>query len=316
MLPRSIIIDTDPGVDDAVAILLALASPEFDLLGLTTVAGNVGIAKTTENALRISGLGGRPDLAVRAGCDRPLLMPLETAEVPHGANGLGDVEVPPTGRTAGTQHAVDWLIDTIKAKPAQAVTLCPIGPLTNIALMLRRAPELAEHIREIVLMGGASTFGGNVTPVAEYNIYADPHAAEIVFGSGIPMVVVPLDCTHAALMPPTFFQGLRGLGSPLGDLLPAMLSRYQNYDVETRETTGGPLHDAHVIAYLLKPDLYTGRDCAVAIETSSPLTRGMTIVDWLGKTGKPKNAKVLTAVDADGFFQLVLDRLGRLSNGN
>ena len=310
-MARPIIIDTDPGQDDAVAILLALASSELDLLGVTTVAGNVPLPLTTTNARKVCELAGRPDVKVFAGCARPMLRPLHTAESVHGRTGLDGPDLPDPTMPVQPQHAVDWLVDTLMAAEDASLTLCPIGPLTNIALALIKEPAIIPKIREIVLMGGAAFEGGNTTPAAEFNIYVDPHAAQVVFTSGVPLTVIPLDCTHKALMPRPWIDEIRSLGR-VGRATAEMLSYYERYDQAKYGMHGGPLHDPCVIAYLLAPDLFGGKDCAVAIETMSESTMGMTVVDWWGTTRQPANARVLTDIDADGFFTLIRDRLSSL----
>ena len=310
--PRPIIIDTDPGQDDAIAILLALASPELDVLGITTVAGNVPLPLTTRNALAVCALAGRADVPVFAGCPRPMLRPLHTAEEVHGRTGLDGADLPPPATAAQPTHAVDWLVDTLMAAPAEGVTVCPIGPLTNIAMAIVKEPRVLRGIREIVLMGGGFFAGGNSTPAAEFNIFVDPHAAHVVFTSGAKLTMVPLDCTHRALMQWPWIEGLRDLGPPIGKATAGMLSFYQRYDMAKYGEAGGPLHDPCVIAFLLRPELFDGRDCHVSIETTSALTIGMTVVDWWGTTGGPPNCRVLDRIDADRFFSLIRERLTRL----
>lgn len=309
---RPIVIDTDPGQDDAIAILAALASPELDLLGLTCVAGNVPLALTQANARRICELAGRPEVKVFAGCPRPLLQPLQTAEEVHGKTGIDGADLPDPTMPLQPAHAVDWLVDTLLAAPPGGITLCPIGPLTNIALALVKEPRSAAGIREIVLMGGAACQGGNSTPVAEFNMLVDPHAAHVVFTSGVPITMVPLDVTHKALMPRPWIAGLAELGNRAGATAARMLAFYERYDTEKYGEGGGPLHDPCVIAYLLRPELFAGKRCFVEIETASPTTLGQTVVDWWGTRRQPANALVLNRIDADGFFALIRERLARL----
>lgn len=311
MNPRKkIIIDTDPGQDDAVAILLALASPELEVLGLTTVAGNVPLALTSLNALMVCELAGRRDIPVYAGADRPLLKALVTAEFVHGKTGLDGPTLPEPTLALADGHAVDFLIDTLMRE--DRVTLCPLGPLTNIALALAREPRIAARIERIVLMGGGGFEGGNITPAAEFNIYVDPHAADLVFRSGVPITMAPLDVTHQALTSRARVAAIRALGTPLGEAVAQWLEFFERFDEQKYGQEGGPLHDPCVIAWLLRPELFTGRDCHVAIETASPLTQGMTVIDWWGVTGKPANAHVLGGLDADGFYALITERLARL----
>lgn len=309
---RKIIIDTDPGQDDAIAILLALASPELEVVGITAVAGNVPLRLTEKNARKICELAGRPDVRVFAGAERPLLRRSVTAEHVHGKTGLDGPVLPKPTMPLQEQHAVDFIIETLMKEESGTITLCPLGPLTNIALALIREPRIAPRIKEIVLMGGGFFEGGNMTPAAEFNIYVDPHAADVVFRSGAPIVVMPLDVTHKALTTAARIEAFRSLGTRVGDAAAALLEFFERFDEEKYGTDGGPLHDPCVIAYLLRPELFTGRHCNVEVEISSELTMGMTVVDWWGVTDRPKNAMVMRDIDADGFFTLLTDRLARL----
>lgn len=311
-MTRKIIIDTDPGQDDAVAICLALASPELEVLGITCVAGNVPLALTALNARKVCELAGRPDTRVFAGCDRPLERALVTAEYVHGKTGLDGIELPDPVMPLQETHAVDFIIDTLRAEPAGSVTLCPLGPLTNIATALQRAPDIAPRIAEIVLMGGAYFEVGNVTPAAEFNIYVDPQAADIVFKSGIPLVVMPLDVTHQALTTRARVEAFRALGTRAGQAIASWTDFFERFDMEKYGSDGAPLHDPCVIAYLLQPDLFTGRHINVTIETGSELTLGMTVADWWYVTDRPANAMFMGAVDADGFYALLTSRIARL----
>lgn len=309
---RKIIIDTDPGQDDAIAILLALASPELEVVGITAVAGNVPLRLTEKNARKICELAGRLDVRVFAGAERPLLRRSVTAEHVHGKTGLDGPVLPEPTMPLQEQHAVDFIIETLMKEESGTITLCPLGPLTNIALALIREPRIAPRIKEIVLMGGGFFEGGNMTPAAEFNIYVDPHAADVVFRSGAPIVVMPLDVTHKALTTAARIEAFRSLGTRVGDAAAALLEFFERFDEEKYGTDGGPLHDPCVIAYLLRPELFTGRHCNVEVEISSELTMGMTVVDWWGVTDRPKNAMVMRDIDADGFFTLLTDRLARL----
>jgi len=312
-MPRKIIIDTDPGIDDAVAMLLALASPEdLELLGIVAVAGNVALDLAEGNARRVCELAGRDDVRVHAGCARPIGRPLVTAEHVHGASGLGTLVLPTPRLAAGEAHGVDFLIDTLMKEAPQTVTLCALGPLTNIAMALVKAPAAAARMQEIVLMGGASRALGNVTAAAEFNIYVDPQAAALVFDSGIPIAMVPLDATHQVLSTPARMAALGGLGNRAGLAAAELLKPRPRRGGADRSEHEHPLHDPCVIAYLLMPGLFDGALVNVAVETASPLTLGMTVVDWRGVSGRPANARVIGAVDADGFFALLNDRLARL----
>ena len=312
-MPRKIIIDTDPGQDDAVAILLALASPEeIEVLGITAVAGNVPLALTAKNARIICELAGKTDIPVFAGCDRPMGRPLVTAEHVHGQTGLNGPKLPDPEMPLQDQNGVDFIIDTLRAEPAGTVTLCPLGPLTNIATAFERAPDIVEKVQEIVLMGGAYFEVGNITPAAEFNIYVDPQAADIVFRSGVPIVVMSLDVTHKALVTTPRNDAFRALGTPVGLAVAEMTDFFERFDKEKYGSDGAPLHDPCVIAYLLRPDLFSGRHINVEIETRSELTLGMTVADWWGVTDRAPNAMFIGDLDAQGFFDLLTERLARL----
>jgi purine nucleosidase len=309
---RKIIIDTDPGQDVAVAILLALASPELEVLGITTVAGNVPLDLTTRNARVVCELAGRKDIKVFSGCEAPLVRPLVTAEYVHGKSGLDGITLPDPEMPLAEGHAVDFLIETLRAEAPGSVTLCPIGPLTNIATALRQAPDIGPRIAEIVLMGGAYFEVGNVTPAAEFNIYVDPEAADIVFKSGIPLVVMPLDVTHKVLTTRARVEAFRGLGTPVGHAVASWTDFFERYDMAKYGSEGAPLHDPCTIAYLLQPDLFTGRHVNVEIETEGRFTTGMTVADWWRVSKREANAMFIGDVDAEGFYALLTERLGRL----
>ena len=313
MSPRKIIIDTDPGQDDAVAILLALASPDdLEVLGITAVAGNVPLPLTQKNARIVCELAGKPETLVFAGCDAPIARKLVTAEHVHGKTGLDGPTLPDPTMPLQDQHAVDFIIETLQAEEEGTVTLCPLGPLTNIAVALKRAPDIAERIQEIVLMGGAYFEVGNITPAAEFNIYVDPEAAKKVFACGAPITVMPLDVTHKALVTAERNNAFRALGTPVGVAVAEMTDFFERFDKEKYGSAGEPLHDPCVTAYLIKPELFTGRHINVEIETGSDLTLGMTVADWWGVTDRAPNATFMGDIDADGFFALLTERLGRL----
>jgi len=313
MPPRKIIIDTDPGQDDAFAILLALASPEdLDVLGLVAVAGNVPLALTSRNTRIICELAGKLHAKVFAGADAPLKRKLVTAEYVHGKTGLDGPDLPEPTMPLQAQHGVDFIIDTLRREPKGTVTLCPLGPLTNIALAFQKAPDIVARVQEIVLMGGAYFEVGNVTPTAEFNIYVDPEAADIVFKSGVPLVVMPLDVTHKALTTRGWIEGLRNMGTEVGRFAAAWAEFFERFDAAKYGSEGGPLHDPCVIAYLIRPELFQGRRINIEIETVSELTLGMTVADWWGVTGRTPNAMFMGSVDAPGFFDLLTERLARL----
>jgi len=312
-MPRDIIIDTDPGQDDAVAILLALASPEdLTVLGVTAVAGNVPLPLTERNARIVCDLAGCTDVPVFAGCDRPLSRAPVTAEHVHGRTGLDGPQLPDPIMTLHPGHAVDFIIDTLRTRPAGTVTLCALGPLTNIATAFTRAPDIVARVQEIVLMGGAYFEVGNITPTAEFNIYVDPQSAEIVFRSGASITVMPLDLTHQALTTADRVAAFRAMGTHVGSMVAEWTDFFERFDKEKYSSEGAPLHDPCVIAYLIQPDLFSGRFINVEIETTSELTMGMTVADWWGVTNRAPNATFMGDVDAVGFFALLTERIARL----
>lgn len=313
MAVRKIIIDTDPGQDDAVAMLLAFGSPnDIEVLGITVVAGNVPLDRTVKNALIICELAGKTDIPVFAGCDRPLGRPLVTAEHVHGKTGLDGPDLPDPKMRLGDGHAVEFIIKTLRAHAKGTVTLCPLGPLTNIATAFEQAPDIIDKVQEIVLMGGAYFEVGNITPTAEFNIYVDPEAAEIVFKSGVHIIVLPLDVTHKALVTPARNDAFRALDTPVGRAVADMTDFFERFDKEKYGSIGAPLHDPCVIAYVIRPDLFAGRHINVEIETTSALTLGMTVADWWGVTDRKPNALFLGSINADGFFTLLTERLAHL----
>jgi purine nucleosidase len=307
-----IIIDTDPGQDDAVAILLALASSEFEILGITAVAGNVPLSLTEVNARKICELAGRSDTKVYSGAIRPMLRLLVTAEHVHGRTGLDGPVLPEPTMPLQQQHALDFIVETLMERPAGTVTLCTLGPLTNIGLALVREPRIASRIKRIVAMGGGFFEGGNTTPAAEFNIYVDPQAARLVFDAGIPITLIPLDCTHQALTTRARVEKFRKMTNKSGPAVAELLDFFERFDEQKYGTDGGPLHDPCVIAWLLKPELFTSRDVNVSIECESELTMGMTVIDWWRVTERKANATVCRGIDADGFFALLAERIAKL----
>lgn len=312
-MSRKIIIDTDPGQDDAVAILLALASPEeLDVLGIVAVAGNVDLHHNATNARKIVELAGRPDVPVYAGCARPMRRHLVTAEHVHGDTGMNGPDLPDPTVPLQAQHGVDYIIDTIMAAEPGTITLCTLGPLTNIGMALVKQPAIAERIAEIVMMGGAYFEVGNITPAAEFNIYVDPEAADVVLRSGVPITMLPLDVTHQIQSTPARLAAILGLGNRSGAAVHAMLTFSETFDLNKYGWDGAPLHDPTVIAWLLQPELFQGRHCNVTIETASELTVGMTVTDYWHVTGRVKNVNYLRTGNAEGFYQLLTERLARL----
>jgi purine nucleosidase len=305
MTARRVLIDTDPGIDDAVAILLALASPELSVEAVIAVAGNGPLSVTELNARAICELAGRTDIPVYAGCPRPLRGDPITAIYFHGESGLGAVELPPPSRAPRPQHGVGFTMDLLRAAKPKSITWCALGPLTNIATALVQAPDIIAGVDELIVMGGASRELGNTSPAAEFNILADPQAAAIVFDSGLPITLIPLDLTHRVRSTAPRIARIRALGSRIATVVADLLT----------PSTGGEahaLHDPCVIAYALAPQLFSGSRVNVAIETQSALTLGATIVDWRGVSGRDINATVLHRVDADGVFALIEARLANL----
>lgn len=310
---RKIIIDTDPGQDDAAALMLAFGSPEeIEVLGICAVAGNVPLRLTSRNARIVCELAGRSDIGVYEGADKPLERPLVTAEHVHGKTGLDGAVLDEPTMAVRPQHAVDFIIETLRHEEEGTVTLCTLGPLTNIGMALRKAPDIAPRVRELVMMGGGFSEGGNITPAAEFNIFVDPQAAGIVFRSGIPIVMMPLDVTHQLMTTKARVARIAAIGTRPAKVMVDWLEFFERFDIEKYGSDGGPLHDPTVIAYLLKPELFAGRNCNVEIETTSELTMGMTVVDWWRVSGRTPNARVMRHVDSDGFFDLLTERLARL----
>jgi purine nucleosidase len=309
-----LIIDTDPGQDDCIAILLALASPELDILGLTTVAGNVAAAQTAQNALRICELAKRRDVPVFGGCERPLIgQPYYIPEV-HGESGLDGAHLPEPRMKLQPLHAVDWLVDTLMSGGDQAVTIAAVAPLTNIAMALRREPRIADKIARLVIMGGSLRAGGNMTPAAEFNVFVDPHAAEIVFASGIDIALFPLDVTWKVRARHEHIERLRGAKSAAAHTVADLMAFYIGTEAMARtgKDVGAPLHDACTIAWLLDPTLFRGSRVAIKVETGSALTLGLTLPDWRGLWGRPANVEAFEEADTPRVFDLLIERLGRL----
>ncbi len=309
---RRIIIDTDPGLDDAVAILFALASlEELEVLSLVAVAGNLPLGQTERNARRVCALAGCPDLPVYAGCARPLMRSLVTADHIHNDSRLGAV-LPEPEMPVQAQHGVEFLIEALRSAEAGTITLCALGPLTNIAMALVKAPEVVGRIRELVIMGGACFELGNVTPAAEFNIHVDPHAAAIVIDAGIPITMIPLDVSHQLTTTEPRLAALRSLPNRCGTAVAELLATFEKNRRAKFGLRAKALHDPAVVGYLLRPKLYEGRQVNVTVETQSRLTVGMTVVDWWGVTGRKPNVRFMNTVDADGFYGLLTERLARL----
>jgi len=304
-----IVIDCDPGHDDAMALLLALASPEVELLGVTTVHGNTTLANATANALRVLELADRSDVPVAAGADCPLTREPRTADHVHGATGLDGPDLPPPAGAPVAEHAIDFLAARLGASD-RPLTLIPTGPLTNVALLLARHPEAAARIERVVLMGGAIA-EGNITPAAEFNIWVDPEAAARVFASGLDVTMVGLDVTHRALMTPAHAETLRASGR-VGAVVAELFAFYHQFHSRVYDLPGSPVHDALAVAHVLRADLLRTVHCNVEIDCASELCRGRTVADIWNVTGRPANAHVATEVDGPAFLDLLVERIGSL----
>ncbi|AMP09274.1 inosine-uridine preferring nucleoside hydrolase family protein [Collimonas arenae] len=312
--PLPLIIDTDPGADDVIALLLALsARDQLDVRALTTVAGNVQLSYTSRNARMVREWANRPDVPVYAGSARPMLRtPIYAAEV-HGAEGVTGVKVFEPKQPLAEGNAVQYLIDTLASAKPKSMTIVTLGPQTNLALALIQNPQIGQGIREVVMMGGAHFNGGNITPVAEFNVFADPHASDVVFKSGLPITVIPLDVTHKMLTSPERIAHLRKIGNQAGKIAADILDAYVEHDIKQYGLPGGPVHDATTIGYLLRPEMFKGRMVNVEVDTREGPTFGQTVVDYYHVTQRPANARWITEGDAQGFFDLLATRLARLS---
>ncbi|ATJ90219.1 hypothetical protein HK16_08395 [Acetobacter senegalensis] len=309
---RSLIIDTDPGHDDAFALFLALASPNINILGISAISGNIPVMASAENARRVVEIAGFPEMEVRPGAVMPLMRAARYAHDIHGKTGIDGYDWPMPANPPLSEDSIDWMIRTLLTHPAKSVTLLALGPLTNVALMLRRSPAAASRVRNIVMMGGGFFEGGNVSPAAEFNILVDPEAAAVVFTAGVPLTVMPIDCTQSALMPVDWKDRLAALGTRTGDACAGMISFFEQHGNRKFGTRTRPLHDALAMAWILWPELFSGKDCYVAIETGSTLTLGMTVVDWWGSTGLPANCHWVRSCAVEKIYELMFDSLAKL----
>ena len=311
---HTLIIDTDPGADDVIALLFAMAAPErLNIQALTTVAGNVPLAKTSRNARLACEWAGRPDIAVYAGAQRPLKRtPIYAANI-HGREGLTGVDVYEPAAPLAEGGAVEYLVRTLRAAPEKSVTLAMLGPQTNLALALEQAPDIVRGLRELVLMAGAHFNGGNITPVAEFNVFADPHAAEaVLLKSGVPITMLPLDVTHKILTSDERIARLRGLGNRAGAIVADILDAYAPQEMKHYDMPGGPVHDATVTAYLLQPSLFKGRRIHVEVDSREGMGFGQTVADWYGSLHRAPNVNWIVDGDAQGFFDLLTEHIARL----
>lgn len=312
MKPISIIVDCDPGIDDTIALLTAFVSPELEILGITPVCGNQPLGRTVRNALQVCELGGRADIPVYAGCFRPMLREPIHGQF-HGKTGLGNTTLPEPKKTPEAKSAVEFLIDALSeaSRKGERITLCCLGPMTNLAVALRMKPQIAEGVERIVMMGGAYREPGNRTMTSEFNMLADPHAAHVVFSSGIPLVALALDATHQVMLKPEHVAEFSRVSGRISQTLAELMAFWDRNDVRRYGSRGGPLHDPLVIAYILAPHLFETEKARVFVEHESELCMGQTIADWYGKSGLEPNADIVVKVDAEGIITLFLERLSR-----
>ena len=310
MTKRPLIIDCDTGVDDAVALLLAFASDEFDILGVCTTDGNVSAEQVARNTRIIREIAGREDVPVHIGCPRPIVRdPVEAGHF-HGESGLGDLEIFEPKAPAADGHAVNFIIDTVMRLPPESVTLAVTGPMTNLAVAMIMQPAIIERLGPVIIMGGARSEGGNIIASAEFNVFADPHAAQVVFTSGCPITVLGLDATHQVRCTPERIAAIEALPTRAAKTAARLLRFASKVSAEFMEGEDSPLHDPCTIAFLLRPELFTTRACAVLVETGSALTIGHTAVEF---RVDPKTASIqwVTRVEADGVFDLLTERLAK-----
>lgn len=311
-MTRRIIIDTDPGVDDALTFLLALASAEIKLEALTTVHGNTGIENTTRNALAVLELA-KAKIPVAQGTSRPLLVPLhKSGDEVHGQSGIGDSKLPQPLSKPVDQHAVDYLIERVLAEPGE-LTIFPIGPMTNLALAIRKEPRFAKAVKELIIMGGSIRAGGNITPAAEFNIHADPHAAHIVFHSGIPITLIPLDATYKCLLMSEDIDRLNKIKSPIARFVRDATAIYMEFYKKYEGFKGCALHDPLTLAVIFAPELFTFADHYVDVDISGGISMGNTVADLMKVAKKPANMKVAMDVRGHEFIELFLERMETLS---
>lgn len=313
-LSLPILIDCDPGVDDTLAILLALASPDLDVRAITTVCGNVPLSVCTSNALKVLELAGRSDVPVHPGCEAPLLGTPIYGKF-HGEHGLGTLSLPEPGIQPQAMHAVEKMAFELRKAESegQKLTICTLGPMTNLAMLIRLYPQLKPAIREVVSMGGAFRSPGNRSLTSEFNILADPHAAHIVYSAGLDCVLIPLDATHQAMTSPeriSWFEG--GAADSALAAVAHLLAGWSRHDPDRYGSDGGPMHDPLVTGFLIAPHLFRTAPARIFIECESRLCYGQTIADWYEQTGKPADARIVTSVDADAFFQLLAARIRQL----
>lgn len=312
MNPKRIIIDTDPGVDDALTFLLALASPEIELEALSTVQGNVTVEKATRNALSVLELANASHIPVAQGCAQPLVkQPHESGETVHGTSGVGRSNLPEPESKPLEQHAVDFLIEKIMAEPNQ-ISLFPIGPLTNVALAIRKEPRIARNLKELVIMGGAIRSGGNITPLAEFNIHEDPHAAHIVFHSGIPITLIPLDVTYKCLLTSADIDRLNKINSPIAGFIRDATGVYMDFYKQYENFDGCAMHDPLTLATVIAPELLSFEEHYVDVDISGGISMGNTFADFMRVSKEPANIKIALDVRGRDFVELFIERMENL----
>ncbi len=311
-MPKKIIVDTDPGIDDACAILLALASPELTIEGLSVVHGNCSLEQATVNALSILELAGATHIPIAVGCELPLVQPSLLAPETHGDTGLGYANLPEPGIKPTLQHGIDFLIEKILASPGE-ITLVAIGPLTNVALAIRQEPRIVEAVKELIIMGGAIRYEGNTTALAEFNTYVDPHAAHIVYHAGIPTTLVPLDVTYQCILTLIDVQRMRQVDSPITKFVEDATRFYMEFHDEFQSIQGCVINDPLALALTFAPDLCTYQEMPVDVDLSGGISMGKTIGDFYNYGKKPANMKVAVGVKARDFIDLFVERMERLS---
>ncbi|MCF6320688.1 MAG: nucleoside hydrolase [Rhizobiaceae bacterium] len=307
--PIPVIIDCDPGQDDAIMLFLALNAPELDIRGIVAVGGNVPLARTRLNLAMLVETTRRTDVKLYSGAIRPMVRDLVTAEEVHGITGINGFEFFEPEMKMQDIHGVDFIVENLRGARDNEITIIATGPLTNIAMALVKAPDIADKIKQIVIMGGASFEAGNVTPSAEFNIYVDPHACDVVLKCQRPIIMFGLDVTHKVMTNPARVAAIRALGNPVSEAAADMLDYFGKHDSKKYSSGGAPLHDPCTVAWLLKPELFELKPCHVAVETGSELTMGHTAVDFWQVTDNTANVQWAYDVNADRFFDLLTERL-------
>ncbi len=312
-MAKKVLITTDPGQDEAAAILMMLAAPQaFDILGIVAAAGNIGLEHTLVNTLKILELAGRSDIPVFAGCPQPMRRKLVIADHVHGPTGLDGHALPAPTTQAQRQHGVGFLIDTLRASAAGEIHIVSLSPMTNLAMALIEAPDIAAKIGSIVMMAGAYFECGNITPSAEFNVYVDPEAADIVLRCGAPITMLPLDVTHQMLSTPERLEAMRAVGTRCAIAVADWMTFSQSFDLNKYGWTGAPLHGPCVPAYMLEPELFSGRTINVRVQCSDDMTAGATVADWWRITRLPANVHYIRSGDAHGFYRLINQLYARL----